>query len=120
MIHVRNVGSVAHQPTGLDILAIGIDRGNCMARRERCKLNTPTRKEPLGGNKERVGPVPHESGEGRLDLPAGTGFEDLNLQPYSACSFRYVSKRGVGSRDICWIDQHGNTNGLWDQFVQEP
>ena len=36
-IHVRNIGPLAHQPTGFDKGALGIGRGNPMMRRERRK-----------------------------------------------------------------------------------
>ena len=62
-----------------------------MARRERRKLDAPAGEEPVGGDEEGIGPVAHEGGEGCLDLAAGAGVEDLNLQSEGACSFRYVS-----------------------------
>src|SRR5262245_55821226 len=62
-----------------------------MARRERRKLDAPTGEERVGGDEESIGPVAHESGEGCLDVAAGTGAEDLNLQPKGMCCFRYVS-----------------------------
>jgi len=62
-----------------------------MARRERRKLDAPAGEEHVGSNEECVGPVAHEGGEGRLDLAAGAGVEDLNLQSEGACSFRYLS-----------------------------
>ena len=62
-----------------------------MAHRERCKLDAPADEEPVGGDEEGIGPVAHEGGKGRLDLAAGAGVENLNLQPESACSFWYVS-----------------------------
>ena len=48
-----------------------------MARRERRKLDAPADEEPVGGDEEGVGPVAHEGGEGRLDLAAGAGVENL-------------------------------------------
>ena len=42
------------------------------------------------------------------------------MQSEGACRFRYVSQRGLGSRGIGRIDQHGNPNGLGHQVVQEP
>ena len=62
-----------------------------MARRERRKLDAPADEERVGGDEEGVGPVAHEGGEGRLDLAAGAGVEDLNLQSEGACRFRYLS-----------------------------
>jgi hypothetical protein len=62
-----------------------------MARRECRKLNASAGEERVGSNEERVGPVAYEGGEGRLDLAAGAGVEDLNLQAEGACSFGYLS-----------------------------
>src|SRR4029453_8242846 len=78
-----------------------IARGECR------KLDSSGVEEPVGGNEECVGPVARNSGEGRLDLPAGAGVDDLNLQSEGACSFRYVSYHEFGNRVIGRIDQHG-------------
>ena len=47
-IHVQVIGPIAHQPTGRRIIAIGIDRGNPIARRERRKLDAPADEMPWG------------------------------------------------------------------------
>src|SRR5262249_16877394 len=65
-----------------------------------------------------LSPVAHEGGEGRLDLAFAAGLDDLNLQSECTGSVRYVSLRALGSR-IGRIDQHGNTNGLGQQLVQQ-
>ena len=81
-----------------------------MARRERRKLDAPADEEGVGSNEECLGPVAHEGGEGHIDLAAGAGIDELNLQSEAACSFRYLSQRGLGIRRIARIDQHGNSN----------
>ena len=91
-----------------------------MARRERRNLVAPAEEEPVGGDEEGIGPVAHDGDEGRLDFAAGAGIEDLSLQSDGARSFRYVSPRGLGTRGIGRIDQHGNPNGLGHQVVQLP
>src|SRR5262252_8283451 len=48
--HVLTIGRVAHQPTGFDSLARGINRGNAIARCERRKLDAPAREEHVTGN----------------------------------------------------------------------
>ena len=68
-----------------------VGRRNPVARRERRKLDAPADQEPVAGDQEGVGPLAHESGEGRLDLAAGAGVEDRNLQSEGACRFRYLS-----------------------------
>jgi len=100
---VRNVGPIAHQPTGFDKLAIVVTRRNAIERRERLKLDTPAAEEYVGGDEEGVGPVAANCGEGGLDLAASAGVEDLNLQSDGTRSFRYLSQRGLGDwRD--WPD----------------
>ena len=41
------------------------------------------------------------------------------MQSEDACRFRHVSQRGLGGRRIGRIDQHGNTNRLGHQVVQQ-
>jgi len=62
-----------------------------MARRQRSKLDAPAVEERVGSNEKCVGAVAHHGDEGRLDLAAGAGVEDLNLQSNGACCFRYLS-----------------------------
>ena len=58
-------------------------------------------------------------GEGRIDLAAGAGVNDLDLQPHGAGGRFHVSQRGLGSRSIGRIDEHGHTSGSGHQFAQE-
>jgi hypothetical protein len=75
-------------------------------------LDAAAVEEGIAGNEQGIGLLAHEGGEGRLDLAAGAGVDDVNLQSEGACRFRYVSQRGLGDRSICGIDQHGNANRL--------
>ena len=75
-------------------------RWNRIARRKRRKLDAPSEEEAVRSDKESVGPVAYEGGEGRLDLAAGAGVKDLNLQAEGACSFGYLSPR----RPSYWPD----------------
>src|SRR5262245_19485038 len=63
-----------------------------MMRRERHKLDAPASEEPVGGDEESVGPVEHEGAEGRLDLAAGAGLEDRNLQSEGARAASGISR----------------------------
>src|SRR5262245_58890079 len=117
--HVRNIGPIAHQPAGFDLLASGIGRGNPVARRKRRKLNAPADEERVGCDKQGIGPVAHEGGECCLDLAAGASVEELNLESHSASSFGQLSQSGLGARHVARIDQHGHANGLWRQLVQQ-
>src|SRR5262249_54997394 len=89
--HVWNIGPIAHQPTGFDKIALGISRGNPMMRRERHKLDEPPTEERVREDEEGVGTVGHEGAEGGLDLAAGAGVEDRNLQSEGGCRFAYLS-----------------------------
>ena len=62
-----------------------------MARRERRQLDAPAREEHVGSDEQGVGALARESGKGRIDLAAGAGVEDLDLQSHCAGGFRYVS-----------------------------
>ena len=90
-IHIQKIGSVAHQAADLDNLARGIGRGNPIARRERRKLNASAVKEAIWADEQGVGTIAYNSGKGCLDVAAGAGVEDLNLQSEGTCSFRYTS-----------------------------
>jgi hypothetical protein len=60
-----------------------------MAGRERRKLDAPAAEERVAGNEQSVGPVSQEGAQGRLDLSAGAGVEELCLKSKGACGFRY-------------------------------
>ena len=83
------------------------------------QLDTPAGEKGVGADEERVGPLAHKRCEGRIDLAAGAGVEDLDLQPHGAGSRFHVSQRGLGSRSIGWIDEHGHTSGCGHQLAQE-
>src|SRR5262245_66223238 len=91
-----------------------------MARRERRKLDAPAGEERVTADEQGVGSLAREGGEGRFDLTAGAGVEELKLQSEGTCRTRYVAQRGLGGRGIGRIDQHGNANRLGDQVVQKP
>ena len=62
-----------------------------------------------------------EGDEGCIDLADRRGIEDhLNLQPHSGGGFPHVPYRGLGGRSVGRIDEHGNTNGLGYQVMQQP
>src|SRR5262245_15354921 len=94
--HDRNIGSIAHQPAGFDLLASAVGRGNPLARRKRRKLDAPTDEERVGRDEQRIGSVAREGGECCLDLAAGAGVEDLDLQSDRASRFRQLPPGGLG------------------------
>src|SRR5207249_6750588 len=70
------------------------------------------------GDEEGVAPLAPESFESAINLAAGAGVEDLNLQPQSAGSRFHVSQRGLDS-GTGRVDKHGHTSSSGHQFMQE-
>jgi hypothetical protein len=60
----------------------------------------------------------HESCEGRIDLPASAGIEELDLQPDGAGSRLHVFQRGLDS-GTGRINEHGKTSGSGYNFTQQ-
>src|SRR5262249_60151887 len=85
-VYIKNVRSVAHQPAGFGNFALRKCRRKRMAHRQVGKLHPPAVEEAVARYEEDVGPLAHESGKGRLDLSAGTGLKDLDLQPHCTSS----------------------------------
>ena len=118
-IGIRKAGAVAHQPAGFGIFTRRICRGDRMARRQVGQLDTPAGEKGVAADEEGVGPLARKRCEGRIDLAAGAGVEDLDLQPHGARSRFHVSQRGLGSRSIGRIDEHGHTSGSGHQLAQQ-
>ena len=57
-----------------------------MARRQVDQLDTPAVEKGVVADEKGVGPLAHKGCEGRIDLAAGAGVEDLDLQPHGAGS----------------------------------
>ena len=91
-----------------------------MARRQDGKLHAPGGEKRIGGNEERVGVIAYKRCEGSINLVAIVRVQDLDLQSEGARGLWYVAERGLGSRGIGRIDQHGNANGLGHQLMQKP
>ena len=90
-----------------------------MARRQVDQLDAPAGEKGISADEKRVGPLVHKRCEGRIDLPAGAGVEDLDLQPDGASSRFHVSQRGLGIRGGGRIDEHGQTSDRGHQFTQD-
>ena len=50
------------------------------------QLDTPAQEKGIGVDEKRIGPLAREGIEGRIDLAARTGLENLNLQAHGARS----------------------------------
>jgi hypothetical protein len=63
-------------------------------------LDAPAVEERVGRDEQGFCPVARDSGEGRLNLPAGTGVEDLNLQKQAASIARLPREVLLQSADF--------------------
>ncbi len=82
-----------------------------MIRRLLNELDAPTVKEAVGANEEGVGPFACKSCKCRVDLPAGGGAQELDLQSHGVGSRLRVSFCGLSSRNIGRIDEGSDTGG---------
>src|SRR5262249_5931008 len=115
---IRQAASVAHQPAGYDIVTHRICRGHCVARRKVDQLDPSADEKRVGADEECVGPLAYKVCEGRVDLAAGAGAENLDLQSYGARSRFHVSQRRLGS-GTGRIDEHSHASGSGHQLTQE-
>ena len=89
-----------------------------MACRKVGQLDTPADEEGVDADEKGVEPLAHKGRESRIDLAAGAGVEDLDLQSDGASSRLHVSQRGLGIGNVCRIDEHGHTNCPGHQLAQ--
>jgi hypothetical protein len=89
-----------------------------MARHRVDYLNPAAIEQRIPADEKRVGPFAHKTCKSRIDLPAGTGVEDLELQAHSASSQFRAFQRGLDN-GICRIDQHGHTSCSGHQLTQQ-
>jgi hypothetical protein len=78
--HVREVGSVAHQPAGGDKITIRVTRRYLVARCQRGKLPSPADEECVGRDEQRIGMLGAKSSKGGVDLADRTRIQDLDLE----------------------------------------
>ena len=90
-----------------------------MSRCQHRELNAPGIEEAVGADEQRVGALARERGESGLDLVAGAGIEDLNLQRESVRGRLHVLQRGLGARGIGGIEQDGDTRSAGYQLAQQ-
>ena len=60
-----------------------------------------------------------KGGKGCIDLASRADVENLDLQPDDLGGFLYVPQSGLSACTICRIDEHGKTNGLGHQLMQD-
>src|SRR5271169_2886044 len=96
MKRIREVGSVAHQSTGLNIIPNRISSRNPFARCQGDKLCAAADEECVTSDEEGIGALARKGSKGRVDLADRTGVEDLELQPEGGCGFLYLPQVGLG------------------------
>jgi hypothetical protein len=82
-------------------------------------LNSPAVEKSTGADEEGIGSLAHKGCKSRVDLTAGAGVEDLDLQSHGASSHFYLSQYGFRSQSKDRIDEHGNTRDSGHQLTQE-
>jgi hypothetical protein len=88
-----------------------------VARRQLDDFDAPAVEERVATDEEGIGPLAPKSREGRINLAARAGVEDLDLQSHGPGSRLHVSQRGLGIRSSGRIDEHGNTSGRGHQLT---
>src|SRR5262249_54210174 len=88
------------------------------ARRQEDQLNTSADKKGAAADENRVGSLTRKRREGRIDVPAGTNVENLDLQSHGTRSRFHVSQQGLG---VCIgrIDENGRVTGCGYQLEQK-
>ena len=83
------------------------------------KLHTAVGEECVGSDEESIKVLALKDGKGRIDFAGRAGVEDIDLQPDSAGSILHGLQCGLDSCRTGGIDEHGNTNSLGHQLMQE-
>src|SRR5262249_48692157 len=118
-IRILNVASVAHQPADLGKLTDIINRGDHVARRQIDQLDTSADEKAIAADEQRIGALARETSEGRINLAAGAGVEDWDLQPGGAGGGLGFWKWGPGGGRVGGIAQPRHTSRAGHEFTQE-
>ena len=74
-----------------------------MARRQVGQLETPGGEKGVGADEEGIGPLARKRCEGRIDLAAGAGVEDLDLQPDGAAAASTSRNVALGTQGLAGL-----------------
>jgi hypothetical protein len=88
-------------------------------RRQDGKLHTPAGEKRIPAYEESIRLLPRKRCEGRIDLVAGGGLQDPDLQSHGASSRFYIPQCGLRRRRIGWIDEHCHARRSRHQLTQE-
>ena len=75
-------------------------------RRQIDDLDVSAVEKTVTADEQHIGPLAPKAREGRIDLAAGAGVKDLDLQSHSARSGLSLSRIGLGGARVGGIDQH--------------
>src|SRR5262249_22680147 len=90
------VRSIAHQSPGFREDTIDVDRRHTVSHRQHRTLDAALDEQISWSDYQGARLLLHDTGEGRLNVAAGTGVEDIDLQP--------KSRRRLCTRWLCWLD----------------
>ena len=90
-----------------------------MAGRQIDQLSSLGGEKGVAADQKRAGALACNHCKGRIDLLAGAGVEDLDLQFHSASSRRHISQRGLANGRIARADQHRDSGSCGRQLVQQ-
>src|SRR5262249_16995375 len=118
--HFYFVASITHQSAGCDIAPLRVSRRCPFTRGQDGKLHMAGGEESVGTHEQSIAALACKHGKGSIDLSDGCRLEYLDLQSDDRGSFVQVPQCALGGRRIGRIDEHSNTGGLGDQFMQQP
>jgi hypothetical protein len=116
---IQKVGSVALKSADFGKITQRKCRGDRVVRRQLDYLDTPTAEEGVVADEEGFGPIARKNREGRIDLAAVAGVENLDLQAHGGSRRCQLSQRGLRIRSVGRIDEHGNPSDRGHQLTQE-
>ena len=93
-IEIRIVGSVAHQAAAFNMIALEVGRGKRIARCQGHELRALGNEERVGTDEQGFGTPARESRESRVELPAGAGIVDLDVETERAANDCHVPTVG--------------------------
>src|SRR5262249_39904391 len=97
-IHVRLVGSIAHQTAGCDELACRVARGNGVARRPWPQLFAPAEEEHVRADQQRGDSLLDQGGHSRVDFALGAGlcYDQFSSEGSRCRCASFVSASALG------------------------